>query len=179
MRTHKLSIFVLLTVMVLALSVSVASAQDQVTIDWWHISTQEDQAAYWQSLADAFTAENPNVTINITVLENAAFKERLNTVMQANDPPDLFQSWGGAVLWNFAENGLVRNIAPELEGEWYDSLPPTPPSNSSVRTASITVFPGHGALSECSTTRHCSRKQDLTPKPRLRRGPNFLTPSRR
>jgi raffinose/stachyose/melibiose transport system substrate-binding protein len=122
MRTHKLSIFVLLTVMVLALSVSVASAQDQVTIDWWHISTQEDQAAYWQSLADAFTAENPNVTINITVLENAAFKERLNTVMQANDPPDLFQSWGGAVLWNFAENGLVRNIAPELEGEWYDSF---------------------------------------------------------
>jgi raffinose/stachyose/melibiose transport system substrate-binding protein len=26
------------------------------------------------------------------------------------------------VLWTFAENGLVRNIAPELEGEWRDSI---------------------------------------------------------
>src|SRR5690606_3787509 len=124
MRTYKLSIL-MLTVMLLALSVSVVSAQDEVTIDWWHISTEESQAAYWQELADAFMEENPNVTINITVLENAAFKERLNTVMQANDPPDLFQSWGGAVLWNFADNGLVRNIAPELEGEWYDSFAAT------------------------------------------------------
>ena len=114
---RRYSILLLLLIPLLTLSISMVSAQDEpVTIDWWHISTEESQAAYWQELADAFTAENPNVTINITILENAAFKERLNTVMQANDPPDLFQSWGGAVLWNFAENGLVRNIAPELEG---------------------------------------------------------------
>jgi raffinose/stachyose/melibiose transport system substrate-binding protein len=120
---RRYSILLLLLIPLLTLSISMVSAQDEpVTIDWWHISTEESQAAYWQELADAFTAENPNVTINITILENAAFKERLNTVMQANDPPDLFQSWGGAVLWNFAENGLVRNIAPELEGEWYDSF---------------------------------------------------------
>jgi raffinose/stachyose/melibiose transport system substrate-binding protein len=122
MKTRKLSIILALTAALLALSIGGVSAQDQVTINWWHISTEESQAAYWQSLADAFTAEHPNVTIEITILENAAFKERLNTVMQANDPPDLFQSWGGAVLWNFADNGLVRNIAPELEGEWQDSF---------------------------------------------------------
>jgi raffinose/stachyose/melibiose transport system substrate-binding protein len=34
----------------------------------------------------------------------------------------LFQSWGGGVLRTFADNGLVRNIAPELEGEWKDSI---------------------------------------------------------
>lgn len=116
----RIGIFTL--VAMLMLSLSVVSAQDEVTIDWWHISTEESQAAYWQSLADAYTEANPNVNIEITILENAAFKQRLVTVMQANDPPDLFQSWGGAVLWNFADNGLVRNIAPELEGEWQDSF---------------------------------------------------------
>ncbi|GIK65683.1 MAG: ABC transporter substrate-binding protein [Chloroflexota bacterium] len=99
-----------------------AAAQDQVTITWWHIGTVEDQGAYWQSLADAYMEANPNVTIEITILENEAFKERLVTVMQAGDPPDIFQSWGGGVLWQFAEAGLVRNIAPELEGEWKDSF---------------------------------------------------------
>jgi raffinose/stachyose/melibiose transport system substrate-binding protein len=108
---------------VLALSFSMVAAQDEpVTIDWWHISTEATQAALWQTLADEYTAEHPNVTINITVLENAAFKQRLVTVMQAGDPPDLFQSWGGAVLWTYANNGLVRDIAPELEGEWKDSF---------------------------------------------------------
>jgi len=112
---------VLLVVALLVLSVP-GLAQDKVTINWWHISTETTQAAYWQGLADAYMAENSNVDIQITILENAAFKERLVTVMQAGDPPDLFESWGGAVLWNYANNGLMRNIAPELEGEWKDSF---------------------------------------------------------
>ena len=118
--------FALLMVVALLLGLvpafGAASAQDKVTITWWHISTAETQAAYWQSLADAYMEQNPNVTIEITILENQAFKDRLATVMQAGDPPDLFQSWGGGVLWSYADAGLVRNIAPELEGEWKDSF---------------------------------------------------------
>lgn len=115
----------LVTMLVLAAMLSVAgvvSAQDPVTIRWWHINTIESQMNYWQSVADAFVAENPHVTFEITVLENEAFKARLTTVMQAGDPPDIFQSWGGGVLRSFAEAGLVRDISPELEGEWKDSF---------------------------------------------------------
>jgi raffinose/stachyose/melibiose transport system substrate-binding protein len=95
---------------------------EPATIRWWHISTAENEAAFWQQLADEYMAEHPNVTVEITILENEAFKQRLTTVMQSGDPPDLFQSWGGGVLWQFADAGLVRNIAPELEGEWRDSF---------------------------------------------------------
>jgi len=98
------------------------SAQDPVTVNWWHIGTVDPQPAYWQELADEFMEANPHVTIEITILENEAFKSRLTTVMQSGEPPDLFQSWGGGVLWQFADAGLVRNIAPELEGEWKDSF---------------------------------------------------------
>ncbi|MFN8373628.1 MAG: extracellular solute-binding protein [Anaerolineae bacterium] len=122
MSVTKRTISIFAMLIVLAVSLGVVHGQDAVTIRWWHISTETSQAAYWQSLADAYTAEHPNVTIEITILENAAFKERLTTVMQAGDPPDLFQSWGGAVLWNYANNGLVRNIAPELAGEWQESF---------------------------------------------------------
>jgi raffinose/stachyose/melibiose transport system substrate-binding protein len=97
-------------------------AQDPVTITWWHIATDEPGSNNWQAIADAYTAAHPNVTIEITILANEDFKARLATVMQAGDPPDLFQSWGGGVLRSFATAGLVRNIAPELEGEWKDSF---------------------------------------------------------
>lgn len=124
MKRYRISVLAVLLVALTALSAGFASGQEPepVTIRWWHIQTNEAEAAFWQSLADAFVAENPHVTIEITILENEAFKSRLVTVMQAGDPPDLFQSWGGGVLWTFAEAGLVRDISPELEGEWRDSF---------------------------------------------------------
>ena len=78
-----------LVILVALASFGVVAAQDKVTINWWHISTATDQAAYWQGLADKYTAAHPNVDIKITILENDAFKQKLVTVMQAGDPPDL------------------------------------------------------------------------------------------
>jgi len=114
-------LFMVCLLSLLAMSSSL-SAQEKVVVTWWHINTNAPEAAFWQTVADEYMAENPDVTIEITVLENEAFKSRLVTVMQAGDPPDLFQSWGGGVLWKFANANLVRNIAPELEGDWRDSF---------------------------------------------------------
>jgi raffinose/stachyose/melibiose transport system substrate-binding protein len=115
-------IIVLLAVFTLIPATRTTAQDKKVTINWWHISTAESDKAYWQNLADKFVELHPNVTINITVLENNSFKERLLTVMQSNEPPDLFHSWGGGVLWSFAEAGLLRNIEPQLKGEWKDSF---------------------------------------------------------
>lgn len=115
----------LLLVAVLMLVVTSVSAQSRVVIRWWHINTNPPEQEFWQTIADEFMAANPNVTIEITVLENEAFKSRLVTVMQSGDAPDIFQSWGGGVLWKFADAGLVRNIAPEMDandGEWRNSF---------------------------------------------------------
>ncbi len=99
-----------------------AEARQNVTVRWWHIQTNPDQGAYWEKVAADYMALNSNVTIDITVLENEAFKQRIVTNMQAGDPPDLFQSWGGGPLWQFADANLLRDISPELEGEWRDSF---------------------------------------------------------
>lgn len=123
MSNVKRLVYVLIAVALLALPIAATvRAQDKVVVTWWHISTNEPEKNFWQTVTDEYMAANPNVQVEITVLENEAFKSRLVTVMQAGDPPDLFQSWGGGVLWQYAEAGLVRNIAPELEGEWKDSF---------------------------------------------------------
>jgi raffinose/stachyose/melibiose transport system substrate-binding protein len=103
-----------------------ATAQ-KVTINWWHITTAENQKAVWQKLADEYMAAHPNVTIEITVLENEAFKTKLTTVMQSGEPPDIFQSWGGGVMNEYANAGLLKDITADLDangGAWRNSFSP-------------------------------------------------------
>ena len=98
---------------------------DKVTVTWWHITTEEKQKAVWQKLADEYMAANPNINIEITVLENEAFKTKLTTVMQSGEPPDIFQSWGGGVMNEYANAGLLKDITADLDadgGAWRNSF---------------------------------------------------------
>ncbi len=125
MKTQRL-VVLMAAVLLLVMSVGFVGAQEPVTIRWWTIyTTPPELTELAETLAQEFMDANPGVTIEITHLENEAFKERLATVMQAGDPPDLFQSWGGGVMWNYAEAGLLRDITPELTAEenaWKDTF---------------------------------------------------------
>jgi len=96
-------------------------------IVWWHISTQEDQRDNWAKLASTFVKDHSNVSIEITVLENEAFKAKLATAMQSGSPPDIFQSWGGGVLKQYGDAGLVKDLTPVLqETGWGATFQPGP-----------------------------------------------------
>ncbi|HET9915348.1 MAG TPA: extracellular solute-binding protein [Anaerolineales bacterium] len=100
---------------------------DKVTVTWWHISTAQEHKDVWQKLADEYMAANPNVTVEISVLENEAFKTKLTTVMQSGEPPDIFQSWGGGVMNEYAEAGLLKDITADLDadgGAWRETFAP-------------------------------------------------------
>lgn len=102
-------------------------AAKPVTIRWWHIQVVENQIAVWQKLADEYMAAHPNVKIEITVLENEAFKTKMTTVMQSGDPPDIFQSWGGGVMNEYANAGLLKDITADLDadgGAWRNTFSP-------------------------------------------------------
>jgi len=97
------------------------TAAPKVTINWWHISTKDPGLSLWQKFATEYMAAHPNVTINITVLENEAFKTKLTTVMQSGTPPDIFQSWGGGDMNSQIAAGLLKDITPDLDangGAW-------------------------------------------------------------
>ena len=74
-------------------------------------------------MADEFTAEHPNVTINITVLENDAFKPKLTTEIQGGNVPDLFQSWGGGGMAEQVDAGLLKDITADV-ADWKDTINP-------------------------------------------------------
>src|SRR5512138_1501278 len=98
----------------------------KVTVTWWHITTKDPGLSDWKKMADDYMAAHPNVTIEITVLENEAFKTKLTTVMQSGDPPDIFQSWGGGTFNQQVDAGLLKDITPDLNADaaWKDSFAP-------------------------------------------------------
>ena len=96
---------------------------EPVTIRWWHIQNEEPMLSLWQAMRDEFMAQHPNITIEITVMENEAFKAALQANLQAGDVPDLFQSWGGGGLRAQVEAGLVRDVT-DLAAPWIDVINP-------------------------------------------------------
>ncbi|MGV8025406.1 MAG: extracellular solute-binding protein [Anaerolineaceae bacterium] len=104
-----------------------AESEEEVTITWWHISTKDPALSDWQKMADDYMAAHPNVTIEITVLENEAFKTKLTTVLQSGEVPDIFQSWGGGTLAEQIDAGLLKDITADLDadgGSWRSTFAP-------------------------------------------------------
>ena len=99
-----------------------AAAAGPVTINWWHITTGEPGKTDFQAIADAYTAAHPNVKINITVLENEAFKTKL-AATPPDAYPDLFQSWGGGIMAAQADAGLLKDITADV-ASWKDTINP-------------------------------------------------------
>jgi raffinose/stachyose/melibiose transport system substrate-binding protein len=100
-----------------------SQAAAPVTVEWWHISTSDPAKSVFQSIADAYHAAHPNVTINITILENEAFKTKLATEMQSGNVPDLFQSWGGGIMAAQADAGMLKDITADV-ASWVDTINP-------------------------------------------------------
>ena len=80
-----------------------------VTINWWHINKDDPGKSIFQGFADAYMKAHPNVKINVTVLENEAFKTKL-AATPPDSYPDLFQSWGGGLMAQQADAGTLQDI---------------------------------------------------------------------
>lgn len=140
MSNVKRLVYALVVVALVALPVfAVARAQDKVVVTWWHINTNQPESEFYQAVADEYMAANPNVQIEITVLENEAFKSRLVTVMQAGDPPDIFQSWGGGVLWQYAQAACCGTSRRNWKVNGRTRSAPKLPLNCSDSTANTMV----------------------------------------
>jgi raffinose/stachyose/melibiose transport system substrate-binding protein len=93
-------------------------------IRWWHIANTDPMMSKWADMAHQFEAAHPGVKFEITPLENEAFKTKLTTVVQAGNPPDIFHTWGGGVLFQQADAGMVKEVTADV-GAWKDTLIPT------------------------------------------------------
>ncbi|MFF7353509.1 MULTISPECIES: extracellular solute-binding protein [Streptomyces] len=99
------------------------SSSGTTTIEWWNISTTEPTKTVWAGLARKFETRNPKVKIKIVQLENDAYKSKMTALTASGKLPDVFHTWGGGVLRQQVDAGLVEDLTARTE-PWADSLLP-------------------------------------------------------
>jgi raffinose/stachyose/melibiose transport system substrate-binding protein len=97
------------------------SSDGTTTVEWWNISTTEPAKSVWASLAKKFEAQNPKVKIKIVQLENDAYKSKMTALTASGKLPDIFHTWGGGVLKQQVDAGLVEDLTDRTK-PWADGL---------------------------------------------------------
>lgn len=97
------------------------SSDGTTTVEWWNISTTEPAKSVWASLAKKYEAQNPKVKIKIVQLENDAYKSKMTALTASGKLPDIFHTWGGGVLKQQVDAGLVEDLTDRTK-PWADGL---------------------------------------------------------
>ncbi|MER6026939.1 extracellular solute-binding protein [Streptomyces sp. NPDC001851] len=97
------------------------SSSGTTTVEWWNISTTEPTKTVWAALAKKFEAQNPKVKIKIVQLENDAYKSKMTALTASGKLPDIFHTWGGGVLKQQVDAGLVEDLTDRTK-PWSDGL---------------------------------------------------------
>lgn len=103
------------------------SASAESVIRWMHVEQVPGNIELWTQIAKEFEAKHPGVKIELQFLENQAFKAKMPTLLQSNDAPSFFYTWGGGVLKAQSETGALRAIDTALDangGQWRNEINP-------------------------------------------------------
>lgn len=100
-----------IAVLIIAVAVAGGFAQEKVTLTVLNYQ-QADQAGYAEDVAiwQKFQQDNPDITLNIEVLFNDPYHQKLQAYAAAGTMPDVFYVWPGARSAVIHEKKLAKDL---------------------------------------------------------------------
>lgn len=80
--------------------------------------TNPAEKGLYDQIAKTYEAGHPGVTVQYDYLANEAYKQKLATLLQSDQRPDIFYSWGGGTLLDQARAGLLKDMTAEVATDW-------------------------------------------------------------
>jgi raffinose/stachyose/melibiose transport system substrate-binding protein len=81
-----------------------------VEMTLWQNSTTGPGQQFWTDAIAAFQDENPNVTIEMQSVQNEDLDGKLQTALNAGDPPDIFLQRGGGKMTAMVNAGQLKDL---------------------------------------------------------------------
>jgi raffinose/stachyose/melibiose transport system substrate-binding protein len=97
------------------------SSSGKVTLTWWNNGNTQPLEGVWSSVAAAFHKAHPNVTIDIVPIQSDLFTTKMPLALKSNNPPDIFQQWGGGQEATQFTSGKLTNLAP-YDSSWIKEI---------------------------------------------------------
>ncbi len=88
----------------------------------WQNSTTGPGQQFWKDAIAAFEKDNPNVTIKMQSIQNEDMDGKLQTSLNAGDPPDIFLQRGGGKMAAMVQAGQLMDLTGKITGEAKDNI---------------------------------------------------------
>ncbi|CAB3747424.1 extracellular solute-binding protein [Paraburkholderia solisilvae] len=92
-----------------------ARAQDTKVITVWDQQTNATSSKILRDASDRFEQQNPGYKVENSHVLNDAYKTKLKVAFGANQPPCVFESWGGGPLHEYVKAGQIVDLTPYLQ----------------------------------------------------------------
>ena len=106
-------------------SSTAAPAADPVKLTLWHIQTTEPMPTIIKDSIDRFTKDNPNYTVEVSPMQNDAFKTKIAVAMGSDQMPDIFPHWSGGPMNTYVDSNKIADLTTYMnEGGYKDRFMP-------------------------------------------------------
>jgi raffinose/stachyose/melibiose transport system substrate-binding protein len=149
---RKTTIAAAATIAVGALALSACAGGDSgggdgtVEMTLWQNSTTGPGQQYWTDAIAAFEEENPHVSIEMQSVQNEDLDGKLQTALNAGDPPDIFLQRGGGKLAAMVNAGQLMDltdlISDDVRGEISEGSFAAETYQDQIWAMPLSVLPG-------------------------------------
>src|ERR1700761_1580407 len=103
-------------------SSSSASSAANVTLTWWNNATNQPLLGVYTSAIKGFEASHPNIKITDVPIQNELLQDtKIPLALEGNNPPNIYQQWGGGVLGQQVTSGKVADITSDVSS-WISGI---------------------------------------------------------
>jgi len=107
------------TALLLALSLAACRQSGENTLEIWSIQTDGNGPDIFQRAVDRFIADNPSYKVNLTLVANDSYKQRLAVAFASGQTPDCFISWSGGPMYEYVRNNQIADLSPYMNANNY------------------------------------------------------------
>ncbi|MCW2937012.1 MAG: carbohydrate transporter substrate-binding protein family [Actinomycetia bacterium] len=101
---------------------SSSGSSSSVTLTWWNNATDQPLLGVYSSAIKGFEATHPNIKITDVPIQNELLQDtKIPLALEGNNPPNIYQQWGGGVLGQQVTSGKVDDITTDVSS-WIGSI---------------------------------------------------------
>jgi len=95
------------------------SGKDANTLEIWHVQNTQQGPVTVERAVERFLKDNPSFKVNIVVVANDVYKQRLAVAAAAGQMPDCFFSWTGGPMYEYVNDNMIVDLTPYMNADNY------------------------------------------------------------